>query len=85
MAGADAKPGQSCDAARFSRNQRCDDPADENFVLRPSLQSNMMTGLAMEKKFQLNQTGQMLEHARFRQEELRQLSHPILAAPEISA
>ena len=43
----------------------------------------MMTVLAIEQKFQLNQTGQTLEHARLRQEELRQLSHPILAAQEI--
>jgi len=54
-------------------------------MLRRSLQSNMMTGLAMEKKFQLNQTGRTLEPGRHRQEELRQLSHPILAAQEISA
>jgi hypothetical protein len=42
-----------------------------------------MMALAMEKPFQLNQTGQRLEHARLRQEELRQLSQPILAAHEI--
>jgi len=37
----------------------------------------MMTGLAMEKKFQLNQAGQTLGPAHLRQAELRQLSHPI--------
>ena len=35
-----------------------DDPADENFLLRPLRQSKMMTLLAMENKFPLNQTGQ---------------------------
>jgi hypothetical protein len=45
----------------------------------------MMTVLAMENKFQLQQTSQTLEHSRLRQEELRQLSRPILAAPETSA
>jgi len=69
----------------FTRNQRCDDPADENFVLRPLLQSNMMTVLAMERKFQVNQTNQALDPLRLRQEELRPLSHPTFVAPEISA
>jgi hypothetical protein len=45
----------------------------------------MMTVLAMENKFQLNQFSRGLEPSRLSQEELRQLSHPILAAPEISA
>jgi hypothetical protein len=44
----------------------------------------MMTVLAMENKFQLNQTSQSLDHPRLCQEELRQLFHLILAAPEIS-
>jgi hypothetical protein len=57
----------------------------ETFLLRQLFQSNMMTALAMENEFQLNQTGQTLEPARLSQEELRQPSHPIPAAPETSA
>jgi hypothetical protein len=40
----------------------------------------MMTALAMERKFQLNQTGQASDLSRFGQEEFRHLSHPVLAA-----
>jgi hypothetical protein len=54
-------------------------------MLRRSLQSKMMTGLAMEKKFPLNQAGQTWEPARLRQGELRQLSHPILVAQDKGA
>jgi len=57
----------------------------ETFLLRQSLQSNMITALAMEKKFELNQLSQMLEHSRFGQEESRHLSHRILAAQETDA
>jgi hypothetical protein len=45
----------------------------------------MMTVLAMENKFPLNQTGRTLEPSRRRQEELRQPSRPFLAAQETSA
>lgn len=45
----------------------------------------MMTVLAMERKFQVNQTNQALDPLRLRQEELRPLSHPTFVAPEISA
>jgi hypothetical protein len=45
----------------------------------------MITALAMEKKFQLNQLSQTLEHARLSQEELRHLSRQILAAQETDA
>ena len=65
------------DARRYAKAP--DKRADENFVLRPLRQSNIMTALAMEQKFQLDQTGQTLEHARLRQEALCQPSHPILA------
>jgi hypothetical protein len=40
----------------------------------------MITALAMEKKFQLNQSSQTLEHSRLGQEALRHLCHQILAA-----
>jgi len=45
----------------------------------------MMTALAMERKFQVNPTGQALDPSRLGQEELRHRFHPTLAAPEISA
>ena len=57
----------------------------ETFLLRPSLPSNIITALAMERKFQLNQPSQTLDHSRLGQEELRHLSHLILAAQETDA
>jgi hypothetical protein len=45
----------------------------------------MMTALAMERKFQLKQLSQTLEHSRLGQEELRHRSHQILAAQETDA
>jgi hypothetical protein len=91
MKGANATGVKTCDAALFLRNhvqswmQPCHDPADENFVLRPSLQSNIMSVQEMQKESQSNQTGQTLEQARLAQEALRQPSHSILATQETSA
>jgi hypothetical protein len=88
--GANATGVKTCDSALFIRNhiqrwrQPCHDPADENFVLRPSLQSNIMSVQEMQKESQSNQTGQTLEQARLAQEALRQPSHPILATQETS-
>ena len=45
----------------------------------------MMTALAMEKQFQLNQLSQTLEHLRLGQEKLRRLSCQVLAAQEKDA
>jgi len=45
----------------------------------------MMTALAMEKQFQLNQLSQTLERSRLVQEELRHLSYQVLAAQETRA
>ena len=49
-------------------------------LLRQSPQSNKLTPLAMEKKFQLNQPRQTLEQPRLGQEMGRRLSHQIRAA-----
>lgn len=57
----------------------------ETFLLRQSLQSRMITALAMDREFQLNRLSQMLEHSRLSQEESRHLSHQILAAQETDA
>jgi hypothetical protein len=62
----------------------------ETFLLRQSLQSNIIIALAMERKFQLNQPSQnqpsqTLEHSRLGQEGLWHLSHLILAAQETDA
>jgi hypothetical protein len=46
----------------------------ETFLLRQSLQSNMITALAMKMEFQLNQPSQTLECSRLGQEELPHLS-----------
>ncbi len=48
-----------------------DDLPDGNFVLRPLLQSNMMSVLAMEKQFQLKLPSQTLEYWRLGPEKLR--------------
>jgi hypothetical protein len=45
----------------------------------------MMTALAMKREFQLNHLSQTLEHLRLGQEELRRLSHQVLAAQETRA
>jgi hypothetical protein len=50
------------------------------FLLKQSLPSDMITALAMERKFQLNQPSQTLGHSRLDQEETRHLFHQILAA-----
>ena len=57
----------------------------DTFLLKLSLPSNMITALAMEKKFQLSQLSQTVEHSRLGQEELRQLSRQILSAQEADA
>jgi hypothetical protein len=57
----------------------------EIFLLRQSLPSSIITSLAMERKFQLNQPSRTVDHSRPGQEELRHQSHLILAAQGISA
>jgi hypothetical protein len=54
-------------------------------VLRQLIESNKITALVMEKKFQLKQPSRTLERARPGPEELRQLSHHILAARKTEA
>jgi len=54
-------------------------------VLRQLLEPNRITLLAMGKKFQLKQPSQTVKRARPSQEELRHLSHQILAVQETNA
>jgi hypothetical protein len=60
-------------------------PTGSNFVLREVHPSNMMTLVAMENKFQAQQTSPTLEHSPPGQEELRRASRPVRAATGTSA
>ena len=57
----------------------------ETFLLSESLSSDIVTALAMERKFQLNQFSQTLEHSRLGREGLSSLFQLILAAQETDA